>query len=74
LVERVIASHILGLAKPMPAAYRAVSEILAADPMNILFIDDSERNVHAARDVGMTSARYTSYPELCETLRSLDLM
>ena len=74
LVERVIASHILGLAKPMPAAYRAVSEILAVDPMNILFIDDTERNVHAARDVGMTSTRYTSYPELCETLRSLDLM
>ncbi len=73
LVERVIASQILGLAKPMPAAYRAASEILAVDPMNVLFIDDTERNVDAARDVGMTSARYTSYPELCEMLRSLDL-
>ena len=74
LVERVIASHILGLAKPTPAAYRATSEILAVDAMNVLFIDDSPRNVLAARDFGMTSVRYTSYPELCETLRSLDLL
>lgn len=74
LVERVIASHILGLAKPTPAAYRAASEILAVDPMNVLFIDDTERNVLAARDVGMTSARYTSYPKLCEMLGSLDLL
>jgi FMN phosphatase YigB (HAD superfamily) len=72
-VEKVIASHILGLAKPMPAAYRAVSEILGVEPMNVLFIDDIERNVLAAREVGMSSAQYTSYSDLCETLQSLDL-
>jgi FMN phosphatase YigB (HAD superfamily) len=74
LVERVIASHIIGLAKPMPAAYRAVSEILVVDPMNVLFIDDIERNVLAAREVGMSSVQYTSYSDLCQTLHRLDLL
>ncbi len=58
----------------MPAAYRAVSEILVVEPMNVLFIDDIERNVLAAREVGMSSVQYTSYSDLCETLHRLDLL
>jgi FMN phosphatase YigB (HAD superfamily) len=74
LMEKVVASHILGLAKPMLDAYRGVCRILTVDPTNVLFIDDVDRNVLAAEEVGMTSVQYTTYSNLCETLRRLDLL
>jgi putative hydrolase of the HAD superfamily len=46
------ASHILGLAKPDPAIYRAFEEETGFAPREILFFDDLEEHVTAARARG----------------------
>ena len=74
LVEKVVASHILGLAKPTPEAFHGVCRILAVDPKDVLFIDDTERNVAAAKELGMTSTQYTSFSDLRQTLNSVGLL
>lgn len=50
----------IGVAKPDPRAYRICAEQLGVDPRDVLFFDDSERNVVAARAAGMTAEVFTS--------------
>jgi FMN phosphatase YigB (HAD superfamily) len=51
-LRRHFASHVLGLAKPDPAIYRAVESGLRISGSQILFFDDLAPNVAAARDLG----------------------
>ena len=46
-------SHELGFMKPNPRIYEAVLDDLKVDARNLLFIDDSQTNVEAARAIGM---------------------
>ncbi|WP_243224915.1 HAD family hydrolase [Microbacterium sp. CIAB417] len=48
----------LKAAKPDAGFFSAVVASLAAEPESILFIDDSERNVLAAREAGMRSVHW----------------
>jgi putative hydrolase of the HAD superfamily len=47
-----MASHEVGLGKPDPAIYRAYCERFGVEPSNIVFFDDYEANVTAARQEG----------------------
>jgi putative hydrolase of the HAD superfamily len=49
LFSRRLYSHALGVAKPSPAFFRAVSDTLDLAPERLLLLDDAERNVKAAR-------------------------
>ena len=51
-IERRYASHLMGLAKPDPAIYAAFETETGAEPSEILFFDDGEENVDAARERG----------------------
>ena len=51
------ASHELGLNKPDPAIYRHVERQLGYTGKRILFFDDTEENVIAAREVGWRAER-----------------
>jgi putative hydrolase of the HAD superfamily len=51
-------SHHLGIAKPDPAIYRHAAEGLATPAQEILFIDDREENIRAAREAGMVAVQY----------------
>lgn len=51
------ASFKIGMAKPDPAAYRYVIKAMSCDPSEILFLDDSQMNVDAARLIGMNAER-----------------
>jgi glucose-1-phosphatase len=51
------ASFQIKMAKPDPAAFRYVIKALSCEPSEILFLDDSQLNVDAARRVGMNSER-----------------
>jgi putative hydrolase of the HAD superfamily len=55
LCEIVVCSAEVGIAKPDPAIYRLTAARLALAPEACLFVDDSEENVEAARQVGMTA-------------------
>ena len=54
-------SHRLTLAKPELEIYRHAAEGLETAPGRILFIDDREENINAARAVGMLAIRYTTH-------------
>ncbi len=54
--DHCFASFELGAVKPEPQAFAAVIERLAIDPAEILFLDDTEVNVGAARRAGMRAA------------------
>jgi putative hydrolase of the HAD superfamily len=64
LFDREFYSHALGVAKPDAAYFHAVAEQLALPPGEILFIDDHESNVSAARAAGLLAAVFPGSPEL----------
>jgi len=49
----------LGVRKPDPAFFAEATRRIGADPAAILFIDDSTRNIAAARDVGLAAEQWT---------------
>ena len=63
-------SYELGLHKPDPAIYRAVSERLGVEPEHCFFLDDLEENVESARRVGFQGLRFENdrIPHIRETL------
>ena len=59
-LEPMVFSCDLGLAKPDAAIYERTLEILGVSAADVLFIDDRQVNVDAARTVGMRGLLHTS--------------
>lgn len=59
-LQRHFASHLLGLAKPDDAIYARFEELTGAPPSSILFFDDLEENVAAARQRGWNAEQVTA--------------
>lgn len=57
----------IGVAKPDPRAYEICADRLGVRPADVLFFDDTERNVLAARETGMRAEVFTS-PDDVRTL------
>jgi putative hydrolase of the HAD superfamily len=66
-------SHRLGIAKPDPAIYRHAAEGLGVPAGEILFVDDKEENILAARNAGMVAVQYSSHEAFVEELKRLGL-
>ncbi len=66
-------SHRIKLAKPELAIYRHAAAGLETAPEHILFLDDREDNVTAARAAGMTSIRYITHPVFLRDMQHLGL-
>jgi len=62
-------SHRLKIAKPEPAIYAHAAEGLDAAPADILFIDDREENIAAARAAGMQAVRYTGHDDFLRAMK-----
>lgn len=60
----------IGVAKPDPRAYELCAERVGARPEDILFFDDNEANVLAAREVGMAAELFTSPAQVRDLLSS----
>jgi putative hydrolase of the HAD superfamily len=58
----------IGVAKPDPRAYLTCAEQLDAVPQDVLFFDDNEANVVAAREVGMAAEVFVSPEQVRERL------
>jgi len=58
LVDLIIYSHEVGLAKPDPRIYALTSQRLGVQPHEIVFLDDVERNVAAAAAYGFHTILY----------------
>ena len=52
VTDDIVYSHEVGLAKPDPAAYELVTRRLGVEAGEVLFLDDVEANVVAARALG----------------------
>jgi putative hydrolase of the HAD superfamily len=55
--------------KPEPAIYRALLDELPVAPGEVLFLDDREENVAAARQVGFQSERFDTLGQILPLLR-----
>jgi putative hydrolase of the HAD superfamily len=64
-------SHRLGIAKPDAAIYEHAIEGMSVAPAEILFIDDREENVVAARAAGMTAIQYGDHAKFLAQLSEL---
>lgn len=69
----LILSGDVGVNKPDPRIYRILCERHGLAPARCLFIDDSERNVAAARAEGMDAVLFTDAASLSGALRSRGL-
>jgi putative hydrolase of the HAD superfamily len=58
LVDFIIYSHEVGLAKPDPRIYALTSQRVGVQPQEIVFLDDAERNVAAAAASGFHAILY----------------
>lgn len=56
IFDGLFASFQMGVAKPDPAYFEHIVEVLAIDPAHTLFIDDLTANVEGARAAGLQAA------------------
>jgi putative hydrolase of the HAD superfamily len=72
LFEHVFLSFETGHYKPEPAAFQNVMGFFNCAPAEIVFLDDSEPNVMAARELGIDAHKVTGAIELEALLREPD--
>lgn len=58
ICEAIFYSHEIGLLKPDPAVFSHVTEFLEVRPSDVLFVDDVEENVEAARVHGWSAIQF----------------
>lgn len=63
------ASHLMGKVKPDLDAFRQVERKLGVPSSQILFLDDNQLNVDAAKTVGFTASRVVGFSELKDVLK-----
>ncbi len=74
LFETAFSSHEIGKVKPDLEAFEHVVTSLGAAPEEIVFLDDSRRNVAAARTLGIRAYRVRGVTEARNKLTELDLV
>lgn len=62
-------SHRLRIAKPELAIYRHAAEGLQTPVEEVLFVDDREDNIAAARAAGMQAVQYVNHDEFVRSMR-----
>jgi putative hydrolase of the HAD superfamily len=68
--EGFVISSTIGARKPDPAAYRALLDRVRVPARQILFVDDREANIAAARTLGIDARLFTGFDTLIDHLRS----
>jgi putative hydrolase of the HAD superfamily len=65
-------SHRLGIAKPDAAIYQHAAEGLGVPTGEILFIDDREENIMAARAAGMHAIQYIDHADFRQQMQAAE--
>ncbi|MGH3502770.1 MAG: HAD family hydrolase [Nocardioidaceae bacterium] len=63
LVDVVVYSHEVGMAKPDPRIYALTCQRLGVKPAETVFLDDAEGHVTAAREAGINAIHYRDTPQ-----------
>ena len=74
LFDDIVVSGAEGVAKPDPDIFQTLRLRLGHPIEGVLYVDDSARNVEAARSAGMDAVRFTDASALLEDLRGRDLL
>ncbi len=72
--NEIIISGNVKVVKPDPAIYTLLLDRIQYEPQDCLFIDDSETNVEAARQLGFQIIRFTSAAQLWSALREKNFL
>jgi putative hydrolase of the HAD superfamily len=64
----------VGIGKPQKSIYNLLLKRIGEKPENCLFIDDMEKNVLAAQELGFTTIQFTTSAALHSELRKLQIM
>ena len=71
LVDEIVYSHEVGLAKPDPRIYALVCARLEVQPREMIFLDDADQAVAGAREAGMHAVRYRDNAQAIEEIEKL---
>lgn len=71
LVEAIGISVEMGCMKPQKEAFEKFCEMLAVKPQELIYIDDTEKSLETAKEVGYTPLLFTSYEKLIKDLTTL---
>ena len=74
LFSRHYISYEIGHLKPDAKAFQHAIDDLNCPPEQILFLDDREENIEAARNLGMGARRTVGIDEVRAVLLELDLL
>jgi 2-haloacid dehalogenase len=72
-LDGILISGEVNMAKPDHAIFREFLRRFSLDPAATVYIDDWDRNVAAANEVGMVAIRFTDADQLRRDLRALGL-
>ncbi|MCB2202985.1 HAD-IA family hydrolase [bacterium] len=70
-VDHVLISCELGLAKPDPAIFHRLREIVAVEFDEILFVDDFGKNIESAKALGMVTVHYRTGANPINQIKSM---
>lgn len=70
----VVVSGEVGLTKPDPAIFRLTCARFGCEPQDLLFVDDSPRNIESARSLGFDVHLFTDPAELRPALKRRGLL
>lgn len=59
--DAMVFSNLIGLKKPDPASFHALSAAVGVDPKDSIFVDDVEENLVAARALGFSTILYSAH-------------
>jgi len=68
MVDVMVYSHEVGIAKPDPRIYAMTCRRLGVQPSEMIFLDDAEPNINAARDFGI---RAILFQETAQAIRAI---
>ncbi|MBL0888548.1 HAD family hydrolase [Myceligenerans indicum] len=74
LLDDVVVSGRVGLAKPDRRIYELLAARFDVDPARAVFVDDKQENVDAARETGFHAIRFTGTGALRRELRELGVV
>jgi 2-haloacid dehalogenase len=72
--EGIVVSGVEKTRKPFPEFYQTLFGRYSVDPEKALFIDDSFRNIEAAKNMGLNTIHFQSPEQLANELRALGIL
>jgi glucose-1-phosphatase len=68
--DRIFASHLIGMRKPERNAFELICSSVGCEPASILFFDDLDENVQAARTAGLQAVLVRSPKDVESALKA----